>query len=303
MEIDPDRARIMDKRGNRSPEEDTPPADSDPMVETMRALESLGAAEVELRDTLARGERMAGEARSRLQEVMRQKDEILALASHDMRTPIACLHGALDLLGPTLGNLSEDQRHLVGVVRRAADTISLLVGNLLAMTSVGAELGDDLAGSDLVRVVHDVADLMSVPARRKDVLLLVDAPKAVPMIAGDPLFARQIVANLVANAVRCTRVGTTVEITVAPISFREARLAIEHEIDADGAALEIVRGLLTGLVKFEPKGPHRSERLALCVVGQLVHRMAGTVSVSARPNGARRIEVKLPTLTPLRAVE
>jgi len=302
MVLDPDPSRIVEKRGNGVTEDDQAPVGSDPMVDTMQALESLSASELELRESLARGERLAAEARSRLQEVMRQKDEILALASHDMRTPIACLHGALDLLGPTLGNLSEDQRHLLGIVRRAADTISLLVGNLLAMTSAGAELGDDLSGTDLISVVHDVADLMSVPARRKDVVVLVDAPKAVPMIAGDPLFIRQVVANLIACSVRSTRVGTTVDVLVAPLNFREARFVVDSELDVDCVPLELVRGLLTGQRKFEAKSPHRGESLALCVVGQLVRRMGGNVSVSSRSSTSRRIEVRLPALSPLRAV-
>src|SRR5262249_54136502 len=76
-----------------------------------------------------------------LEAVSRKKDELLAVASHDIRSPLAAAKGALELLEPTLSGLTDDQKHLIGVARRGCDAVVHLVGNL--MSTALMEMPDD----------------------------------------------------------------------------------------------------------------------------------------------------------------
>lgn len=268
-------------------------------LELARALGALRDREAELARALEEARRSANEAAAsalRLAEVGRRKDEILAVASHDIRSPVAAAKGALELLEPTLTELTEDQRHLLGVARRACDAVVHLVGNLLSSALMEVEDDDGPASDprlDLAALAREVVELMAVEARRKAVQLELDAPAAPVPMRADLMWARQILANLVNNAVKYAPRGGHVWVRLA----REAgRIVLTVDDDGVGIPREKAERVFERLTKLRPRGTagERGSGIGLYVTKQLVERLGGTIGFSPREAKGTRFVVSLP---------
>ena len=155
-------------------------------LEMARMLGTLRDREAELVRALDEARRNANEATAHalhLQELSKKKDEFLAIASHDVRSPIAAAKGALELLEPTLTNLNDDQKHLLAVARRAADSVVHLLANLMSTALI--ERADDDDGPptplvDVAVVAREVLEPMEVQARHKGVELRLEVDSDAP---------------------------------------------------------------------------------------------------------------------------
>jgi signal transduction histidine kinase len=237
-----------------------------------------------------------------LETVSRKKDELLAVASHDIRSPLAAAKGALDLLEPTLAALTDDQKHLIGVARRGCDAVVHLVGNL--MTTALVEMPDDdgeeeeeHATFDLASTTRDVVELVRVIARQKGVEIDLDVPASVHAVRGDPVWARQIVSNLVSNALK-----------YAPKKSGHIALRIDEHageirfvVEDNGAGIppEHLDRVFDKLVRLKPRGTagERGTGIGLYVTKKLVDRLGGRIAALAREGGGARFEMRLPIAT------
>jgi signal transduction histidine kinase len=262
-------------------------------LEMARMLGTLRDHEADLARALDEARKSANEATAnalRLADVSKKKDELLAVASHDIRSPVAAAKGALELLEPTLTGLTDDQRHLLGVARRAADAVVHLLGNLMttALIEFDDEPGMHEATVDLAATVRDVVDMMSIAARAKGVAIAIEAPSST-IVSGDATWVRQIVANLVNNAVKFTPKGGHVRVRVG-----EGSLAVED--DGVGIPQDKADRLFEKLSKLRPRGTagERGTGIGLYVTKQLVQRLHGRIGVSPREGGGTRFVVELP---------
>ncbi len=252
--------------------------------------------------TAALGMREGDRALERYRALKPLRDEILALTSHDLRTPVTCIHGALDLLTPSLGGLDSEQLHLLSIVRRAADSLTLLVDNVVALThpcetseTEGLSESDgDGFDSELVQVVREVTDLAAIGARRAGTLVTVEAAEGPVSVPGEPLFVRQFFANLMRYVLRTTPPRHEVRVTVRKSSPHRALLVVEHDTRENALGLAHVTALLAGRLDVLPPSDKNGERALLHIVGRLVRRLCGTVTLTERASSRRRIEIELP---------
>ena len=246
------------------------------------------------RDITARiaGEQELVEARARAEGANEAKSRFLATVSHEFRTPLNGILGMADLLGDT--GLDPEQATYVRALRTSGEALLGLVDDILDFAKVEAgklELASERF--DLGLLVETVSELMAPRAQAKGIELAAHlAPDLPTHLVGDRDRLRQILLNLVGNAIKFTetggvgirlvRDGGMIGIDVAdtgPGIPEDRRQAIFEEFEqADNSAAR----------------RHEGTGLGLAIVRRLAILMGGAVGVESRPGGGSLFRVRLP---------
>ena len=218
----------------------------------------------------------------RLRELDRLKDELVALVSHELRNPLATIRAYTEMLleDPAL---TGDHRHLATVIDRHSAHMQGLVDDLLDTARIDAgQLRLDPRPVSLIRLVADSVDARRPDATAKGITVAVDVARNLPVHA-DPVRLRQVLDNLVSNAVKYTpRNGTvtvtgqhddettTLRVTDTGIGipagqrthlfdrFFRASNAVSEGIKGTGLGLAITKAIVDahrGTITAEPAGP------------------------------------------------
>ncbi len=212
----------------------------------------------------------------------RAKSAFLAAASHEIRTPLNGVLGTLELLG--LQDLTPQQRSYVDVARRSSEVLLALLNDVL-----------DLSKAESTRVVlaaepfapaavaGDVVAALGPVAERKGLRLRL-APGADDRLVGDASRLRQVLLNLVGNAVKFTDTGS-VDVTVTTTAAGPGRrlLAMTVRDTGAGIAADEMDGLFQPFAQGAQGERHGGTGLGLALSAQLVERMGGTVTVESEP--------------------
>ena len=175
-------------------------------------------------------------ARDDAERAGQAKTAFLATMSHEIRTPLNAVLGLTDLLLTT--QLTAEQRNHLETVSRSGDSLLMLINDILDFSKIEAgELDLERAPFQLDEVVYDVAQLLAPQAAGKGLDLLVDIPgdNAWRML-GDSARLRQVVMNLIGNAVKFTAQGQVVVV-----------LTSDGDLDADGTLLCRLSVIDTGI--------------------------------------------------------
>lgn len=228
------------------------------------------------------------------------KSDFLSTMSHEIRTPMNGVLGMLSLVDKT--ELSEETRERLRIVETSAQSLHVILNDLLDFSKIEAgKLTLEAVPFDLAEVTHDVLALFQADVREKSLFLKVeDDALSVRRVVGDPVRFRQILINLVSNALKFTEHGG---VTVS--------LASDHsESDGDGKACLIVLSVAdTGVGIAEDKLAHIFNRfeqedqtttrrfggtgLGLSICRQLATMMHGNIEVHSQLGEGSRFEVRL----------
>ena len=258
--------------------------------EVVRARERLEA-EVQLRTRELR------ESNQQLAEAVEAKGNFLDRMSHELRTPMNGVVGMTELLSRT--TLSPTQTHLTKTIRSSAQVLLQIVNDLLDLSKIRAgKIGLEALPIDLGQVLEECTSLFAGAAEAKGIELVVCPPeRAERTLLGDPLRIRQVLMNLVGNAVKFTRQG---EVFVkAEIESIEAERALvnlsvrDTGIGMDAAAVSRV---------FEPfvQGDESTTRnfggtgLGLAICRELAEVMGGRLAVESQPQIGSSFCLSLP---------
>jgi PAS domain S-box-containing protein len=140
----------------------------------------------------------------------RSKSDFLAQMSHEIRTPMNAIIGMADLLWET--SLSAEQRQYVRIFRRAGISLLNLLNDILDISKIEAgHIELEVIDFDLIEVLDKVCELLAVRAHEKRLELVCRVmPDVPPILRGDPNRLRQILTNLVGNAIKFTDHGEVV---------------------------------------------------------------------------------------------
>lgn len=217
---------------------------------------------------------------ARLETDERQRRSLLADVSHELRTPLAVLRGdleaMLDGIHPT------DQAHLSAAVEEIG-LMTQLVEDLrtLALAEAGT-LALHVEPTDVAILVQDSAAAFNSVAEEAGVKLEVDVADDLPLLDIDPLRIRQVLVNLIANALHYAPEGSSVRVTCK----REgAAIAISVADKGKGIAPEVLPHLFE---RFAKSDDSRGSGLGLAIARRLVEAHGGTIraELGAEPSNA-----------------
>jgi signal transduction histidine kinase len=180
----------------------------------MSARMHMATVEEANRELTEKNRRLA-QAVERLQEADRVKSNFLATVSHELRTPLTSVIGYSEmLLEGIAGELNEEQREYVRTVMEKGDQLLVLITGILDISRMEAgEMKFDKEPFDLDEVVSVALSTIAPHARRKKLALACHLPTDLPAVLGDRDKIRQVLLNLLGNAVKFTPEGGTVAIS------------------------------------------------------------------------------------------
>ena len=236
---------------------------------------------------LAKAERQAAEAQEVAEAANRSKSEFLANVSHEIRTPLNAIMGMTDL---TLeGRLSVKQREYLQIARSSADSLLSIINDILDFSKIEVrKLELDVVAFDLRDLVEDTIKMLAVTASGKSLRLKGKVAEDVPrVVIGDALRLRQVLINLVSNAIKFTSEGdVSVAVSLGDrtgVDDERCRLLLAVTDTGIGISAEDVKLIFESFAQADASTTriYGGTGLGLSIASHLVDLMEGEIDVES----------------------
>lgn len=242
--------------------------------------------------TLCAQKRALEEAHAAAQAASQAKSEFLANMSHEIRTPLNGVVGMADILSKS--NLSKADREIAEIIRSSGETLEQLLSDILDIARIEAQqMSFEREPFHLGDAVRGTLALMRLKAEEKGIDLRLDLPSKLDCgVIGDSLRVRQILTNLISNAVKFTEVGEVV-VSVRPRDGDVIRFTVTDTGIGFNPAEQDVFG------RFQQADGSITRRfggsgLGLAISKELADKLGGTLACTSRPGLGSSFWLDLP---------
>jgi signal transduction histidine kinase/DNA-binding response OmpR family regulator len=257
--------------------------------ELLRLLADRTWRAIERDDAIVERERLIAELRA----ASAAKSDFLAAMSHELRTPLNAIIGFSELLLDPADPAADPARvrDFAGHIHGSGLHLLALINEVLDLARVEAGRPDlRPTAFDLVQLLGDTAAAMRPLAERKSIVLSLDAPSELPLVA-DPARIRQVVFNLVSNAIKFTPSG-------GHVSIRSARTrdGVQLTVEDTGVGISAhdLQRVFEAFEQVDTGGSREGTGLGLALTRRLVEAHGGTIEATSDPGRGSRFTVQLP---------
>jgi two-component system phosphate regulon sensor histidine kinase PhoR len=238
--------------------------------------------------------RQADDENRALARLNRLQGRFVAMASHEFKTPLTSITAYTDVLGEQLADADFPQtREFLGVIRNEAGRLLRMVNRILDFTRM--EHGSPLLALkpvDMEPLVRDTVRSLGPKIARKDLVVTVEAPAGLPRAEVDPDLIRQVLVNLLHNAVKFTpRAG---RITIR-LQEKESAVAVSVMDNGPGIPPEDIRRIFQEFYRAEGgTSNEEGSGLGLTIARHIVNLHGGHIEVERRPEGGSDFRFLVP---------
>ncbi|WP_185964521.1 transporter substrate-binding domain-containing protein [Aliikangiella marina] len=230
-------------------------------------------------------EEKLAEAKDRAESATKAKSTFLANMSHEIRTPMNAILGYAQLLNKDK-DLSEENHYVVETINRSGEHLLGLINDMLDMSKIEAgRMEVTTIDFNLRELIDDIITMMDVNARYKDLRLEIDVDNDVPIfVRGDEGKLRQILINLIGNAIKFTDTGT-VGVSISVVEKNENLHVIQFKISDTGIGIsrDKLSTIFDAFSQAEGGQLVGGTGLGLPISLQLARMMHGDIQVDSEP--------------------
>lgn len=234
-------------------------------------------------------------AQAQAEAANRAKSVFLATMSHELRTPLNAILGFSDLMRGD-ASITADQRTNLDIINRSGQHLLSLINDVLDMAKIEAgQIVVAIKPFEIVSMVGDTVEMLRVRAAEKGLQLWLEQASEFPRyVKADEEKIRQVIVNLLGNAIKYTRQGgVTLRLG---IRAKEAapRIVIEVEDSGIGISKTDQARIFEPFVQVGKPATQKGTGLGLAIVREFVELMGGRISVESEPENGSIFRVELP---------